>query len=215
MDRMPSSPKLSDPDPQATAEALLAAGTRVFAERGFEAASVRAITGQAGATLGAITYHFGSKVGLYDRVIERAVGSLAAAVLAEAGADGRPLDRLERVVRAYLDHLLEHPELPRLILHQLLRSGEPPRAATGVIRRMQEMLVGIILEGQAEGSIRPGPAPLMAISVVSHPLHLALVRGAYTMMQSMDFQDPSVREAALENAGRFVRSGLAAAGGGP
>jgi AcrR family transcriptional regulator len=195
---------------QATADALIAAAIRVFADRGFEAASVRAITAEAGATLGSITYHFGSKAGLYDHVIESVVGPLAERVLREGTGPGGPLERLDRVVRAYLDHLLEHPEIPRLIMHQLLRSGEPPRAAAGAIARMQEMMVGAIREGQGDGSIRPGPPALMAISVVSHPLHLALVRGATSLMRSLDLANPVLREAALENAARFVRSGLAA-----
>jgi AcrR family transcriptional regulator len=53
-----------------TAAALLEAGRVLFAERGYEGASVRAITAHACANLGAITYHFGSKRDLYDRVVE-------------------------------------------------------------------------------------------------------------------------------------------------
>jgi len=45
---------------QGTPEALIAAGRALFTERGYDAASVRAITAAAGVNLGAITYHFGS-----------------------------------------------------------------------------------------------------------------------------------------------------------
>ncbi|MEZ4726995.1 MAG: helix-turn-helix domain-containing protein [Caldilineaceae bacterium] len=44
-----------------TKEALLDAGEKLFAQGGFTALSVRAVTKAAGANLGAVTYHFGTK----------------------------------------------------------------------------------------------------------------------------------------------------------
>ncbi|MFN8841173.1 MAG: TetR family transcriptional regulator [Burkholderiales bacterium] len=43
---------------------LLAAGIKLFAEHGFERASVRALAQAARVNLGAISYSFGDKVGL-------------------------------------------------------------------------------------------------------------------------------------------------------
>ena len=59
-----------------TAESLLDVGQRLFAERGYDASSVRDITGSAGANVGAVTYHFGSKEALYQAVLERALAPL-------------------------------------------------------------------------------------------------------------------------------------------
>jgi AcrR family transcriptional regulator len=56
-----------------TAESLLDAGQRLFAERGYDASSVRDLTAAASANLGAVTYHFGSKEALYHAVLERAL----------------------------------------------------------------------------------------------------------------------------------------------
>jgi AcrR family transcriptional regulator len=52
-----------------TAETLVETARAVFARYGYDGASVRAITAEAGANLAAITYHFGSKRELYDRVV--------------------------------------------------------------------------------------------------------------------------------------------------
>ncbi|MBC02462.1 MAG: hypothetical protein CMJ34_04030 [Phycisphaerae bacterium] len=51
---------------------ILAAATEAFADRGFEAASVRAICAAAGVNLAAINYHFGGKAALYREVVIRA-----------------------------------------------------------------------------------------------------------------------------------------------
>ena len=49
-----------------TTQALVVAARELFAERGYEGASIRAITQRAGANLGAVSYHFGSKEALYE-----------------------------------------------------------------------------------------------------------------------------------------------------
>jgi AcrR family transcriptional regulator len=62
-----------------TAERLLDAAERIFAEQGVEAASVRAITQAAGANVAAVSYHFGSKQDLVHALLERRVNEMHAA----------------------------------------------------------------------------------------------------------------------------------------
>jgi AcrR family transcriptional regulator len=54
-----------------TKEALLDAGEKLFAEGGFTALSVRAVTKEAGANLGAVTYHFGTKGQFVEEIFLR------------------------------------------------------------------------------------------------------------------------------------------------
>ncbi len=53
-----------------TKAALLAAAIEVFADKGFDAATVRDICGRAKANVAAVNYHYGSKNGLYAAVLE-------------------------------------------------------------------------------------------------------------------------------------------------
>ena len=53
-----------------TKSALLAAAIKVFADKGFNSATVRDICGQARANVAAVNYHYGSKDGLYAAVLE-------------------------------------------------------------------------------------------------------------------------------------------------
>ncbi|MEF2231794.1 MAG: CerR family C-terminal domain-containing protein, partial [Pseudodesulfovibrio sp.] len=53
-----------------TKEALLAAAIRVFADKGFDAATVRDICGLAQANVAAVNYHYGGKDALYAAVLE-------------------------------------------------------------------------------------------------------------------------------------------------
>jgi len=54
-----------------TKTAILDAAERLFARHGFEATSLRTITAEAGANLGAVNYHFVSKDGLILAVLSR------------------------------------------------------------------------------------------------------------------------------------------------
>jgi TetR/AcrR family transcriptional regulator, regulator of cefoperazone and chloramphenicol sensitivity len=56
--------------------ALIEAATAVFGKAGFDAASTRAIAQQAGANQALINYHFGSKEGLYQAVVETICGDM-------------------------------------------------------------------------------------------------------------------------------------------
>ena len=60
-------------DAAATREAILEAATRRFATQGYERAGVREIAGDAGVTAALVNRYFGSKEGLFARVIERAL----------------------------------------------------------------------------------------------------------------------------------------------
>lgn len=53
-----------------TKDALLGAAIEVFADKGFDAATVRDICGRARANVAAVNYHFGGKDALYTAVLE-------------------------------------------------------------------------------------------------------------------------------------------------
>jgi AcrR family transcriptional regulator len=76
----PKAPALS----ARTRERLLDTAERLFASRGFAATSVREITDQAAANLGAVNYHFRSKENLYAEVFVRRAGLLRDPVVAAA-----------------------------------------------------------------------------------------------------------------------------------
>lgn len=54
-----------------TAAKILAAATKLFAERGYEGTSVRGICEAAGTNVNAVSYHFGGKGALYEEVLGR------------------------------------------------------------------------------------------------------------------------------------------------
>ena len=199
---------------QGTVEALLRAGRELFARCGYDGASVRAITARAGANLGAITYHFGSKRAFYNQVVETSIGPLAERVIQVAKGDGAPLDRAEAAVRVFFEYLNENPDLPYLMLQEVVVGRMPPAAAIGPIRRVHAALTDVVRAGQADGSVRPGPPELMSIGIVSQAIHINLMRVPMREIMGMDTSDPAVWATLVDQAVAFVRGGLASGSGG-
>lgn len=199
-----------------TPTALLAAARALFAERGYDGTSVRAITAHACANLGAITYHFGSKRKLYDRVVESCVLPLVERLEALGdGADAEhdsPLDLIDEAIRIFYEHFRAHPELPRLMLQEFAAGAGPPAAAVGPILRGYRVLDGLVRAGQARGEIRAGDPMLLVACVVAQPFHFGLVGRQLAVLFGQDLDDPVRWSEILTNAVNFVRAGLRACG---
>ncbi len=88
-----------------TRERILDAAESLFVEHGFEATSMRMITGRAAVNLASVNYHFGSKEALIQEVFRRRLAwlnheRLRALERAEAEAKGAPL-KPHQIVEAF------------------------------------------------------------------------------------------------------------------
>ena len=125
----------------ATRQRLLEAAETLFAEQGFEKVAVRDVTEKAGANVAAVNYHFGSRDGLVDKVIERYISPVNDERLArldglERKMAGKPVaieEILEAFVRPFLTQI-QRSELSERLCFQLIgrmlsdRVGKMPPA---------------------------------------------------------------------------------------
>jgi AcrR family transcriptional regulator len=100
-----------------TRDRILKAAQRLFAERGYEATSVRAIVAKARVNQAAINYHFAGKDGLYREVLRAAFRALTQHQLVHA-EEAKAMSRekaLAEFVRDQLRPLLARDEISRHI----------------------------------------------------------------------------------------------------
>lgn len=117
-----------------TRERILKAAERLFAERGYEATSVRAIVAKARVNQAAINYHFAGKDGLYREVLRTAFRALTAHQLDHA-EEAKAMSRekaLGEFIRHQLRPLLARDDLSR---HIRLFNWETVRP-TAVFRKL-------------------------------------------------------------------------------
>jgi AcrR family transcriptional regulator len=118
-------------------DALIAHGTRIFAAKGYAAASTREICQAAGANVAAIHYYFGDKEGLYRAVLTAPIEAIA---IQFEGFDDPSLpfeDAIRRVLRPFvamaLDADADALHVQRLHLREAL---EPSAVFRDVVDRI-------------------------------------------------------------------------------
>lgn len=163
-------------DSLTTRDSLIQVGRNLFPHNGFRGTSIRDLTAAAGANLGAVTYHFGSKEALYEAVIRSFIDPLRARFDAAVNAPGPVLDRIEAGVRALADHFAENPDNAPLVMHELSRGGPLPDPVREWVGHALGTFAGLIAEGQAEGSIAEGDPVLTAGSLIAQPFFFAATR---------------------------------------
>jgi AcrR family transcriptional regulator len=100
-----------------TRERIMKAAERLFAERGYDATSIRAIVARARVNQAAINYHFAGKEGLYREVLREAFRGLTEHQLASAAQAGEMSreEALAGFIRRQLRPLLARDEASRHI----------------------------------------------------------------------------------------------------
>ena len=112
-------------DADRTRAAILDAPLAAFADRGFDGASIREITGAAGVGHNLVRHYFGSKEDLWRATVHHALDPSAAQLTAVliGGHDGSA----EQTMRAGLDVLIaaadQNPAAIRLLVSEALRGG--------------------------------------------------------------------------------------------
>lgn len=149
------------------ARILKAAGT-LFAESGFDAVSINTIAERAGVSKANIFHHFDSKDALYVAVLRQACEN-STERLQRLGSDTGPFpQRLAAFAQHLLADMLDHAEVSRLILRELLLGGAQRgrEFAEKVFGDNFARLVEILRAGQARGELRADIDPAMIAALL-------------------------------------------------
>ena len=139
------------PNPELVNE-LLTITTKLIAEKGAAAVTMREIAALAGVTPTTIHYYFGDKRGLFEAARRRAIAELDSAVSASLEASAEAAVQLRQVATAFFEWSLANPRDFALIFDDLPLDAALPEAlgrhdqATGV--RLQEVLSRGLARGE-------------------------------------------------------------------
>ncbi len=146
-------------DPGHTIADIVAVATREFAEKGLAGARIDDIAEAMRTSKRMIYYYFGSKEGLYVRVLEEAYRRIRAIEAGLQLEDLAPEDALRRLVGFTFDYQLANPDFVRLVMNENIHRGAY-LAQSDVIQQLNvpaiEAVRGVIERGVAAGAFRRG-----------------------------------------------------------
>ncbi len=150
-----------------TPDRILDAALTSFGGPGYGATSLDGLAAELGITKQTILYHFSSKEGLLESVIDRSAIELTQALAATLAQARIGWDRVEAVVRTVFSLGLQRPELPGLI-REVTRLGPP--ASTRLAEALAPLPAaarGSPEQDLSAGTIRTTDARLLLVSIYS------------------------------------------------
>lgn len=101
--------------PEGSAAHIARVAARLFADRGFDATSVREIVEASGVTKPTLYYHFGSKQGLAEALLTRPMAEFIASLRALLEHELDPLALLRGMFATHIDFITTEPDRGRLL----------------------------------------------------------------------------------------------------
>ncbi len=128
-------------------EALLAGAKRCLYERGYTRPTSRDIAAAAGVSMGAISYHFGSREALlHEALIQANVewgAEVDAAIEADAERGESPAEHFERIWSRMIDSLASHRGLWAATLEAFSQTDHAPQVRAQLAAALAQARVGL------------------------------------------------------------------------
>lgn len=202
-----------------TRQRLIGSAGQVFADKGFDAASVREICDRAAANIAAVNYHFGDKRKLYIACVREAQCCQSGLMAnPQWPADAAPDLKLRGFIRQMFESQLDRTR-PRWHLELMLREMTRPTEACAevvrdYIRPMAELLSGILRELiPGLGDRRQGW--MLGFSVVGQILMYYVHRPILRDLMGADDFDRLTTDDLTDHVFQFTLAALGYAGSAP
>lgn len=145
-------------------ERILDAALDVFAEAGYQRATVDDIASTAQTSKGGIYFHFPGKDAIFLALLDRSANLLLARVAERVSAEPDPISKVDAALRSLVDTFGSHRALARLFLVEARGAG--PRFHSR-LAEVQSRFVAF-LQQQLDEAIRQGLVPPFDTEVASH-----------------------------------------------
>ena len=187
---------------------LLKAAAEVFAEHGYENATIRQICTRADANVALVNYHFGDKLELYTEVLRFSLQPGAGARFSLPSAGAEPAAALRQIVGSMVERAFETGDQAnlrfRLMLNEFIRpSGATARVVDVVLRPVYDRLreiVGAILNLPPDDE----KTRLCVHSILGQVAHFAHSRQMLGLLWPEMKMTPAQRELVAEHITQFT-----------
>ena len=181
--------------------ALLEAGIAAFARAGFHGASIGAIAGAAGTSVGVLYKYYENKEAFFDACLRHSLRSLEALLDRVTAEEGKLLDSARQLIRGLQAFSRTHPDHVRLYHRITASQGAAAVRLAGAIESVTARLyTDWITRAQAEGAVRGDMAPRLFALFFDNLLMMTQFTGCcdYYRARLAFYRDPPPSDEAVE-----------------
>jgi len=181
---------------------ILDVAEKVFSELGFDGASTRTISGEAGVNMAMLNYYFGSKEGLFLAVFNRKIASFKN-ILQNIGSDVTisAWDKIEKYIDLYVQRVVNNNCFQKMLYQELAmqRRGDLADQISGILMANVLELKKIIQDGIDKGEFNADVDKEMVIATIYGTKNFIInAPQLTTLMLGYDIQDEKLLEEKLK-----------------
>jgi AcrR family transcriptional regulator len=185
---------------------ILERSERLFARRGFGGVSLRELAAECNVQHRTIQHHFGSKLGLYQAVLERWDAELESRLSAAIEGQTEMVEVIDRVVEELFDYLLSKRDWVTLTARASMGEELPKGANLNEQSWLRFMDRGLKRQKLGAGKVDLG---LLLISVEGMLNNHILARSHYKALYGKDVTDPKLKRRTKKHLKAVLRAVLA------
>jgi AcrR family transcriptional regulator len=205
--------KNASPSPSSTKYRILEAAGEVFADLGFQKATIRKICKRAGVNLASINYHFGEKEKLYFEVLEYGHEASMKKYPLEFGLnqDISPEERLQNFIRLFLFRMFDKGKpawFGKLIAKEMT---EPTQAFDRLVKeaiRPLSNILGSIVQELIGSQMDEDKIRLCCASIIGQCLHYNNAKPILTQLFQRNIYTSEGIEQITKHITQFSLNGL-------
>ena len=197
-------------------EIILSTAMKLFGQKGFEGTSVREIASGADVNPAMISYYFGSKEKLFEKLVEQKASFLKG-VFAEL-VNNRSISQIEKlfiIIDSYIDRMFQSPQFHHLLHRELSLERRPQmkNAISEILLRNFVSIRKIIQDGIESGEFKAIDPELTIASILGTINHLlsSEIMCRKILQKGKDFnpyQSKKLKERISEHLKQLMRSHL-------
>jgi AcrR family transcriptional regulator len=150
-------------DTEAKLQHILRTSSQVFAQHGFEGASMRDISGATGISLAGLYYYFENKQHLLYLIQSTTFTFILEGLRSRLQGVHEPLERLRLLVLNHIEYFLFHPNEMKVLSHEEDALTDPYHEKVQAIKRRYYALTREIFDSIAAAGLAPGVHPRIAV----------------------------------------------------
>ena len=156
-------PALTEEQRKKTRQSIRKAAAELYQKNGAGDVSARAIADAAGVSVGTLYSYFNNLTELMQSLWKEPVKRLLDQLETDLAKPSKPLDKLERLLKAYVKFASQHRGIYRsAFMYVRPESHKQPEPVSLESDRFFSLFLNAIIEGQTSGDVRTGPPKLLA-----------------------------------------------------